>query len=177
MSKKLSRRDFIKRSAVGVIAGGAMFSTVNIEALTKTSAARKAIYRKSGDDIVVTLSENAALSKTGGSVRVNDELMLIRKSETEFTAVKTICTHKGCDVELEGNKFVCPCHGSEYTLDGTVTQGPAKDNLKTFETIFDSDKGTVTIKVQTTDNNEQPKDKNDKSKDKNEQPTDKKEEK
>ncbi|HWA07446.1 MAG TPA: Rieske 2Fe-2S domain-containing protein, partial [Ignavibacteria bacterium] len=48
---------------------------------------------------------------------------------------------------LEGDKFVCPCHGSEYTIDGKVTQGPAKDNLKTFETIFDSDKGTVTIKT------------------------------
>ena len=146
MAGKLSRRDFIKRSAVGVIAGGAMLSTINLEAFTRSQAA-KAVFSKSGDDLVVKISDNAALTKVGGNVKVNDELMLIRKSETEFLAVKTICTHKGCDVELEADKFVCPCHGSEYTLDGKVTQGPAKDNLKTFETIFDSDKGTVTIKT------------------------------
>ncbi len=146
MAGKLSRRDFIKRSAVGVIAGGAMLSSINIGALTRFGAA-KAVFSRSGDDLVVKLSDNSALTKVGGNVKVNDELMLIRKSETEFLAVKTICTHKGCDVELEADKFVCPCHGSEFTLDGKVTQGPAKSNLKTFETIFDSDKGTVTIKT------------------------------
>ncbi len=148
MAGKLSRRDFIKRSAVGVIAGSAMLSTINLEAFTRSGAA-KAVFQKSGDDLVVKISDNAALTKVGGNVKVNDELMLIRKSETEFLAVKTICTHKGCAVELDADKFVCPCHGSEYTLDGKVTQGPAKDNLKTFETIFDSDKGTVTIKTET----------------------------
>ena len=155
MSGKLSRRDFIKRSAVGVIAGGAILSTMNVEAFAKTAAANKAVFRKSGDDLVVKLADNTALGKTGGSVKVNDEIMLIRKSETEFLAVKTICTHKGCDVELEGDKFVCPCHGSEFTMDGKVTQGPAKTNLKTFETIFDSDKGTVTIKTETIEKKEQ----------------------
>ena len=148
MAGKISRRDFIKRSAVGVIASGAMLSTINLEAFARTGAA-KAVFKKSGDDLVVTLADNAALSKVGGNVKLNDEIMLIRKSETEFLAVRTICTHKGCDVELEANKFVCPCHGSEFTLDGKVTEGPAKDNLKTFETIFDSDKGTVTVKTAT----------------------------
>ncbi len=148
MAGKLSRRDFIKRSAVGVIAGGAMLSTINLEAFTKAGAV-KAKFSKSGDDVVVKLSDNVALTKVGGNVKVSDELMLIRKSETEFAAIRTICSHKGCDVEIDGDKFVCPCHGSEYTLDGKVTQGPAKDNLKTFETIFDSDKGTVTIKAET----------------------------
>ena len=155
MSGKLSRRDFIKRSAVGVIAGGAILSTMNVEAFAKTAAANKAVFRKSGDDLVIKLADNTALGKTGGSVKVNDEIMLIRKSETEFLAVKTICTHKGCDVELEGDKFVCPFHGSEFTMDGKVTQGPAKTNLKTFETIFDSDKGTVTIKTEATEKKEQ----------------------
>ncbi len=155
MSGKLSRRDFIKRSAAGVIAGSAMLTVLGNETFAGAASAGKAVFSKTGDDLVVKLADNSALGKTGGSVKVNDEIMLIRKSETEFMAVKTICTHKGCDVELEGDKFVCPCHGSEYTIDGKVTQGPAKTNLKTFETIFDSDKGTVTIKTETTEKKEQ----------------------
>jgi Rieske Fe-S protein len=147
MSDKISRRDFIKKSAVGVIVGGAALKSFNLEAFAKAPAA-KGITRVSGDDLVVKLSDNASLSKVGGTVKVSDEMMLIRNSESTFLAVRTVCTHKGCDVELEGNKFVCPCHGSEYTLEGKVTEGPAKEDLKTFETIFDSDKGTVTIKMQ-----------------------------
>jgi cytochrome b6-f complex iron-sulfur subunit len=142
---KLTRRDFIKKSAMGVIIGGTALSSFNLESFAKAPAARA--VKISGDDLIVKLSDNASLTKAGGSVKVNDEVMLIRKSDTEFIAVKTICTHKGCDVELEGEKFVCPCHGSTFTLDGKVTEGPAKNDLKTFETLFDSDKGTVTIKM------------------------------
>ena len=47
MAGKISRRDFIKRSAVGVIAGGAMLSTINLEAFARTGAS-KAVFKKSG---------------------------------------------------------------------------------------------------------------------------------
>jgi Rieske Fe-S protein len=146
MSGKITRRDFLVKSAMGVVVGGTVLSSLNLEAFAKTPAA-KGVAKKSGDDFVVKLSDNATLDKVGGSIKVNDELMLIRKSEIEFLAVKTICSHKGCDVDLDGNKFICPCHGSEYTLEGKVTHGPAKQDLKTFETVFDSEKGTVTIKM------------------------------
>lgn len=149
--KGITRRDFIKKSAFGVVVGGTVLSSFNIESFASAPAAKA--VKILGDDLVIKLADNAALSKVGGTVKVNDELMLIRKSETEFLAIKTICTHKGCDVELEGDKFVCPCHGSEFTLDGKVTQGPAKSDLKTFETLFDSDKGTVTVKTSSETNN------------------------
>ncbi|MBE2216585.1 MAG: ubiquinol-cytochrome c reductase iron-sulfur subunit [Ignavibacteria bacterium] len=153
MSDKISRRDFIKRSAVGVIAGGAILSSLDLTALANSPAAR-GVIRNAGDDTVVKLADNSALTKVGGSVKISDEMMLIRKSESTFIAVRTICTHKGCDVELEGDKFVCPCHGSEFTVDGVVTQGPATKNLKIFETIFDSGNGTVTIKTSTNEKSE-----------------------
>ena len=153
MSDKISRRDFIKRSAVGVIAGGAILSSLDLTALANSPAAR-GVIRNAGDDTVVKLADNSALTKVGGSVKISDEIMLIRKSESTFIAVRTICTHKGCDVELEGDKFVCPCHGSEFTVDGVVTQGPATKNLKIFETIFDSGNGTVTIKTSTNEKSE-----------------------
>lgn len=144
MSTKITRRDFIKRSAIGVIAGSAVLSAFDINKL-----AAKSVYAKAydlGDDKIIKLADNKDLANVGGSVRVTDEVLLIRTSQTQFSAVKTICTHKGCDVDLSGDKFVCPCHGSEYTLDGKVTQGPAKTNLKSYDTVYDSDKGTVTVK-------------------------------
>jgi len=142
----ISRRDFIKRSAVGVIAGSAVLSSFNLAAFANSPAA-KGVLKISDEDIVVKLSDNAALGTVGGSVKINDELILIRRNDTSFIALRTICTHKGCDVELEGDKFICPCHGSEYTLDGKVTLGPAEKDLKSYQTSFDPDKGTVTIQL------------------------------
>lgn len=150
MADKISRRDFIKRSAVGAVIGGAAISGLNLDAFSAQSA-KKAVFKRSGDDLLVKLSDNPALGTVGGAVTVADDIMLIRTDESTFIAVSTICRHKGCTVELEGDKFVCPCHGSEYTKEGKVTQGPAKTDLKAFETMFDSKSGQVTIKTPTTD--------------------------
>src|SRR5258705_7629662 len=41
------------------------------------------------------------------------------------------CTHLGCTPNWFGaeNRFRCPCHGSNYTLDGDVIAGPAPKPL------------------------------------------------
>ena len=145
MSDKISRRDFIKKSALTVAVGGAAISGLNLSLLSQTG--KKAVIHRSGGDVVLKLAENPALTSVGGHVLVGEDMILIRTDETTFDAISLICRHKGCTVELEGDKFVCPCHGSEYTKTGKVTQGPSKDNLKTFETMFDSQGGTVTIKM------------------------------
>ena len=40
-------------------------------------------------------------------------------------AISTICTHLGCVVKPTPEGFDCPCHGSRFAADGTVTKGPA----------------------------------------------------
>ncbi len=49
-----------------------------------------------------------------------------------FTAVLTRCMHRGCTVDPAGPKLVCPCHGSEYGLDGAVQKGPTQLPLIAF---------------------------------------------
>ena len=41
------------------------------------------------------------------------------------------CPHLGCSYAFDDGKrhFVCPCHGSEFALDGTVLHGPATSPL------------------------------------------------
>ncbi len=147
MKNEISRRDFMKRSAAGIIIGGVALTIPDIGNLFAGSS--RGMFARSGDDTIIKLSDpqNSALATVGGSILLDDENILIRSSQTQFLAVNLICRHKGCTVELTGDQFVCPCHGSEYDITGKVTHGPAKSNLKTWETKYDSDKGTVTVKI------------------------------
>jgi Rieske Fe-S protein len=147
MSNKISRREFIKKSAVGIIVGGTVLSSLDIAKIAAETRLGK-IFRN-GNDVVVNLKDakNSPLAKVGGSIFLDDDNMLIRISQTQFAAVNLICTHKGCTVEIDGNKFVCPCHGSEYALDGKVTEGPAKKDLKKYDAVYDPTKETVTVKM------------------------------
>ena len=52
-----------------------------------------------------------------------------RAEDGGFTAVLASCTHRGCQPEPLADRLTCPCHGSEFTFDGTVLSGPAESPL------------------------------------------------
>lgn len=66
-----------------------------------------------------------------GSVRsFDDQNVIIFRDEGGIYAISTVCTHLGCIVSYDSGKgFECPCHGSTFTPDGTVTKGPAPTSL------------------------------------------------
>ena len=50
-----------------------------------------------------------------------------------YAAFSTACPHQGCAVTaVEGASIVCPCHGSTFALDGSVTNGPAETGLESL---------------------------------------------
>jgi Rieske Fe-S protein len=51
---------------------------------------------------------------------------------TPAVALSTRCMHRGCEVEPSTDRLVCPCHGSEYALDGAVLEGPTELPLERF---------------------------------------------
>jgi cytochrome b6-f complex iron-sulfur subunit len=55
--------------------------------------------------------------------------VLIR-SDNGFEAISLVCTHLGCTVDVETNGFACPCHGSQFNVDGVPTKGPAASPLQ-----------------------------------------------
>ena len=48
-------------------------------------------------------------------------------------ALLASCTHQGCQPEPVGDRLVCPCHGSAFTLDGEVVNGPAERALVRYD--------------------------------------------
>jgi cytochrome b6-f complex iron-sulfur subunit len=52
-------------------------------------------------------------------------ILLITQSGGKLTALDATCTHMQCTVAPSGSMLQCPCHGSQYSLTGSVIQGPA----------------------------------------------------
>lgn len=83
----------------------------------------------------LTLHANQPLNSVGGSV-VNGGIIIARLSQNSFTAVSAGCTHQGTTIvyQPQQNQFFCPNHGSTFTTDGAVTQGPASKSLTKYNT-------------------------------------------
>jgi cytochrome b6-f complex iron-sulfur subunit len=55
-------------------------------------------------------------------------------SDNGTLAIYKVCTHLGCiyDWKPAENKFICPCHGSQFSREGQFLAGPAPRNLDRF---------------------------------------------
>ncbi|HLR65219.1 MAG TPA: FAD-dependent oxidoreductase [Pseudogracilibacillus sp.] len=69
-------------------------------------------------------------------IRVDGERKGVYKNEVgDIFFVDTTCTHIGCEVNWnEAEKtWDCPCHGSRFSYDGEVLEGPAEKPLQTYD--------------------------------------------
>jgi Rieske Fe-S protein len=73
------------------------------------------------------------------------DIALVKKSKTEFVALKMVCTHRLNPVTLTEKGFYCPSHGSEYDIDGNVKKGPAPSPLKRFPTLVQKGKAIISL--------------------------------
>ncbi len=74
-------------------------------------------------------SQGAIFNMKGKKVAV------YKDSSQELHAYSAICPHLGCVLQwnADENSFDCPCHGSRFTCEGSVVNGPAMNDLKKIE--------------------------------------------
>jgi Rieske Fe-S protein len=80
--------------------------------------------------------------------RTRQTVFLVRTGERSVRALSATCTHLGCQVQWDakGKKFLCPCHGGAYDLEGRVVEGPPPRPLAAVEAQID-DSGSVLVQV------------------------------
>jgi len=69
----------------------------------------------------------------GTRITLEARRICVVREGAKLAAISTTCTHLGCIVGLSDTGFACPCHGSRFDTDGTVTGGPAPRALPWFK--------------------------------------------
>lgn len=84
---------------------------------------------------------------TDGYLLDEDASVIVVRDGEELMALSPICPHKQCKVnwQASSSQLVCPCHDSQFAVDGSVVQGPATTPLPTYE-VKESDE-SVLVKV------------------------------
>jgi Rieske Fe-S protein len=100
------------------------------------------------------LSDFPTLKTEFGSVRIGTSpigpdnrpvglfypVIITRGANSQFYALDSSCTHEGCTVPTFDSSLQymqCPCHGSQYFIDGKVRRGPANFALRQFVLHYD----------------------------------------
>jgi cytochrome b6-f complex iron-sulfur subunit len=70
---------------------------------------------------------------SGSRVAIDTKRVCIVREGVKLAAISTTCTHLGCIVAPSETGFRCPCHGSQFDVDGNVTGGPALKALAWYQ--------------------------------------------
>ena len=69
--------------------------------------------------------------------------MLVANLDGNYYAIGNRCSHRGCKLSsgmLDGEKIVCPCHGSIFDVKtGRVIKGPANKPEPMFQVKIEGD--------------------------------------
>jgi Rieske Fe-S protein len=130
MSKKIkTRRIFLKTGVIGIT----VFFVFIWNKLTLNF-----LENNRRKQLVLNINDNKSIS-------FFDEFIVI-KSKENLSVFSSHCTHLGCKInKTENGRLVCPCHGSEYDLEGNVIKGPAYKSLEKVEFKLSSDGTRIEI--------------------------------
>lgn len=130
-----SRRTALKAAAVaaGMAMTGGLTACGDLENLEQ--------------DISIDLADYPDLAADGGIARVSPNvtgfgfaIFVLRRTADDYIAMSSECTHLGCEVEKRSTELFCDCHDSSFSFEGSRLAGPARDDLKRFETRLEEDR-------------------------------------
>ena len=146
----MNRRKFLHRSCICGMAG--LGAGVLLEGCAPVKYSAGTIR---GSDLYIPLED--FVDRTGKDSRyrkyviASNELIkfpicVFRFSESDFQALWTACTHQGNELQIFGEKLVCPAHGSEFDQRGQVEEGPADKPLRSFPVRVDEGYLKISLK-------------------------------
>ena len=111
---------------------------------------RPALSLANPGKVAIRLDKFDRLQAVGGwvALKIKDrDLLVIRDAEGSVRVLSAICSHQACVVAYNpaARRIDCPCHGSQYDLDGQVVHGPAPRGLKRYEASLEAERIVITL--------------------------------
>ena len=161
MKRKLSRRDVLVRgTGLGMGAVGVMLSIPAIGFLLSPLFSKQRLsWVTVGSienvplNVPTPMVANIPVGTGYASTPVRRIVYVVRQSDGSTLALSNICTHMQCDVHWDPTlgRFLCPCHGGLYAIDGTNVGGPPPQPLPQWTHRFAYDEnGNRVLQVQNT---------------------------
>ncbi len=151
----MGRRQFMNLLTFGTIAGvaaGALYPVVSYFIPKSAGGAGGGFTAKDkvGNDIIASdfLANHQAGDRTLAQGLKGDPTYIVVTEDKAIASygINAVCTHLGCVVPWNAaeNKFICPCHGSQYNDEGKVVRGPAPLSLALVHANVNDDKVVLT---------------------------------
>ncbi|MCG9885385.1 MAG: cytochrome b6-f complex iron-sulfur subunit [Cyanobacteria bacterium] len=151
----MGRRQFMNLLTFGSVTGialGSLYPVVRYFIPPSKGGAGGGVAAKDALGNSVTLNQFLAEHNVGDRVLVQglkgDPTYLVVESKEAIAdyGLNAVCTHLGCVVpwNASANKFICPCHGSQYNAQGKVVRGPAPLSLALAHVNVDDDAVSLT---------------------------------
>jgi Rieske Fe-S protein len=153
----LSRRTFIKLTGTTVVCtclGGLGTSSCASNPMSDTPPAPTGSYRIRDDRVHVTLSKVGPLLGMGRALKLTLEkdsleqkMIVVHPSETDYRAFANECTQNGKELVYLHNEGLLACSGrsSRFDLAGDVIHGPAEEALVRYHLWQES--GELVIEI------------------------------
>ncbi|KAK9092286.1 hypothetical protein Syun_027197 [Stephania yunnanensis] len=123
----------------GIVAKDALGNDVIAEQWLKTHGPGDRTLTQGLKHFLFNFSENLK----NGLFQGDPTYLVVENDRTLATyGINAVCTHLGCVVpwNTAENKFICPCHGSQYNNQGKVVRGPAPLSLALAHADLDDGK-------------------------------------
>ena len=152
----MGRRQFMNLLTFGTVTGtalGALYPVVRFFIPPASSGSGGGVTAKDELGKDVSVSKFLESHPTAGDralvqgLKGDPTYMVVESTEQiRDYGLNAVCTHLGCVVPWNSNenKFMCPCHGSQYDTTGKVVRGPAPLSLALVHAKAEEDKITLT---------------------------------
>lgn len=147
--KKLyNRRDFLSTVGIGCLGTACLGGTVlSVEYLSPNAVLEPSPRFNAGSLDVY--------SPDSVTQNLEHKVFVIRKPTGAIYTMSAVCTHLGCLTFFKQRDGIiaCPCHGSKFTKEGDVIEGPAPSSLPRYYVELNDRSQLVIDKSQIVDEN------------------------
>lgn len=151
----MGRRQFMNLLSFGAVTGtaiGGLYPVIKFFIPVSSGGGGGGVTAKDalGNDIIVSdyLTSHPVGDRSLAQGLKGDPTYLVVTEDKTLAnyGINAVCTHLGCVVpwNVNENKFMCPCHGSQYNSEGKVVRGPAPLSLALANANVTDDKVSLT---------------------------------